>query len=368
MPGDVNGMGATAEFNSPGNLVVDSAGNVYVADANNAQIRKVTPAGTVSTYAGTVTGFVDGDLTVARFGNPAGIAIDAAGNLYVADLGNQAVRRIANAGDASNLQAGAVTTVAGGNDGGGQFGAVGFRDGTGGPDGTALFTNPTSVAIDAHGNLFVADFGNHAIREVLASTGEVITLAGHGTNCDAGDCTPNPGYYDGTLEQAGFVFPSGVAVDPVGNVYVADNGDGNVREVVASMDGGFTGVTTLAGSTFPGPNGELGATYGFVDGPPGTAQFEGAYCVYFNKVNGNLLIGDQGSNAVREVSLAPDSLGTVTTLAGNGHSGIMDGTGGPASSPGVAEFNGPFGLGVNNNGLIYVADYGNDVIRAVTRH
>ena len=212
--GFADGTGVAAQFDKPKGVAVDTLGNVYVGDSNNHRVRKVTAAGVVTTLAGQAyNGFADGTGAAAQFYGPMGLAVDAAGTVYVADAYNYRIRKVSSAG--------VVTTLAGSTQG--------FVDGNG-P--SAQFAFPSSVALDAAGNVYVADESSHRIRKVTAA-GLVTTLAGSGT------C----GSADGSGAAASFCYPNGVAVDSVGNVYVADQYSHRIRKVTA---GGV--VTTLAGS------------------------------------------------------------------------------------------------------------------------
>ncbi len=191
--GSADGTGGAARFGSPTGMAVDSAGNVYVADSSAATIRKITPAGVVSTLAGSPgqSGSADGTGGAARFNDPLGVAVDGAGNAYVADTFNDTIRMI--------TPAGVVTTLAGAP------GQRGSADGTGS---AARFAYPEGVAVDGAGNVYVADSANDTIR-MITPAGVVTTLAG------------SPGQYgsaDGTGSAARFVGPEGVAVDGAGNV------------------------------------------------------------------------------------------------------------------------------------------------------
>ncbi|MES2695083.1 MAG: hypothetical protein V4773_16540, partial [Verrucomicrobiota bacterium] len=233
--GAADGTGAAARFASPIGIGVDSAGNVYVADSQNFTIRKITAAGVVSTFAGTPfqPGSADGTGAAARFLLPYGIAVDSAGNVYVADSGNHIIRKI--------TPAGVVTTLAG------TAQQAGFADGTGG---AARFQMPFGLSVDGSGNVYVADSQNHAIRRVTAA-GAVSTVAGS---------PANSGSLDGSVGIARFDTPRGVAVDGSGNLFVADSGKSIIRHIAGGV------VSTVAGS--PGIVGEtnsVGSSARFYD-------------------------------------------------------------------------------------------------------
>ena len=195
--------GALAQFNFPAGVAVDAAGNVYVADLDNQRIRKISAAGVVSTLAGSGTaGFLDATGTTAQFNFPSGVAVDAAGNVYVADGSNHRIRKVSAAG--------VVTTLAG-------SGTASLDDGSGA---TAQFISPAGVAVDAAGNIYVADRNNHRIRKISAA-GIVSTLAGSAT----------AGFLDGSGASAQFNNPLGVAVDAAGNIYVADLSNHRIRQI-----------------------------------------------------------------------------------------------------------------------------------------
>ena len=203
-------MGSAARFYCPSDVAVDSVSNVYVSDYFNETIRKVTPEGEVTTLAGRPgrKGADDGTGSAARFHSPTGLAVDGAGNLYVADSNNNTIRKV--------TPAGVVTTLAG------SPGHEGSADGTGSG---ARFYGPSGVAIDGEGNLYVVDTGNNTIRKVT-STGLVTTLAGlPGEVHDLKD-----GRADGVGSNARFFHPAGVALDKQGNIYVADNANGTIRK------------------------------------------------------------------------------------------------------------------------------------------
>jgi streptogramin lyase len=204
----------TATFNSPLGVAVDIFGNVYVADYENDLIRKITPGGLVSTLAGKtgVTGLVDGADTAARFNLPQSLAVDASGNIYVVDNGNNAIRKI--------TPDGVVSTLAG-------SGATGSANGTGK---SASFNSPFGIAIDAAGNVYVADSGNNLIRKITPD-GVVSTFAGSGVK----------GAGNGTGAAASFNTPAGLAVDAAGNIYVSDENNNLIRKISTAG-----AVTTIA--------------------------------------------------------------------------------------------------------------------------
>jgi len=305
---------AGAQFSYPYSVAVDGSHNVYVADFSNSTIRKITAAGVVTTLAGApgAVGSVDATGSAARFRNPEGVSLDSAGNIYVADYANDTIRKI--------TPAGVVSTLAG------QAFVQGSADGAGS---TARFYYPQSVAVDASGNVYVADTWNETIRKITPA-GVVSTLAG---------APGASGSADGTGSAARFYFPSGVAVDGAGNVYVADNLNHTIRKITPAGV-----VSTLAGS--PGVIGSTDATGSaarFYE-PAGIAV-DGA---------GNVYVTDSGNYTIRKITPA----GEVTTLAGSvATSGTADGTGR------AALFYSPQGLAVDAVGTVYVADYGNQTIR-----
>jgi len=314
--GSADGTGSAARFDGPNDMAVDSAGNVYVADYNNSTIRKVTPAGMVTTLAGLAGnwGSADGTGSAARFNDPWGVAVDSAGNVYVADTDNDTIRKV--------TPAGGVTTLAGSV-------SYGSADGTGS---AARFSYPRGVAVDGAGNLYVADRDNHTVRKVTP-LGVVTTLAG---------LASSPGSADGTGTAARFDNPRGVAVDDAGNVYVADTDNHTIRKVTPAG-----GVTTLAGQA---------GSSGSVDGTGTAAQFYYPYGVAVDSA-GNVYVADTDNHTIRKVTPA----GVVTTLAGlAGSSGSADGTGS------AAQFYYPGGVAADSAGNVYVADAWNNTIRKVT--
>jgi sugar lactone lactonase YvrE len=258
--GPADGVGAAASFHNPEGLAVDAAGTVYVADTNNNTIRKITAAGVVTTLAGTArsTGSADGTGAAARFYHPTGVAVDAAGTVYVADNLNHTIRKI--------TPAGMVSTLAG------AAGEKGSADGVGA---AARFYRPASVAVDEVGTLYVSDSNNHTIRKITPA-GVVSTLAG-----TAG----SPGSADGTGAAARFNIPLGVAVDRAGTVYVAEPNNHTIRKITAGV------VTTLAGAA-----GDLG----WDDGLGNKARFFRP-CGVAVAAAGTVYVADEGNNTIRVI-------------------------------------------------------------------
>jgi len=254
-----NGNGKKAFFSAPFGIARDPAGNLFVSDANNNQIRKITPSAEVTTFSGSFTiGNADGPGTTATFFHIVGLAIDAAGNLYLADSGNALVRKVAVDGS--------VTTFAGN-------GTKGNNDG---PKANASFNVPASIAADIEGNLYISDFYNHTIRKVTAQ-GTVSTLAGSGTR----------GYSNGTGAAAGFNNPWGLAADYAGNVYVADYANNMIRKITQAGK-----VSTVAGTR----------TAGAADGPAALSGFNNPIAVAADRFE-NLYVADFLNNKIRKITL-----------------------------------------------------------------
>ena len=269
--GAIDGPGTDARFNTPYGVAVDATGNVYVTDKFNNLIRKISPAGVTTTLAGsTEMGSADGIGTAARFGQPNGVAVDSAGNVYVADSYNNTVRKITPGGSVSTLA--------------GLAGSTGSADGTGSD---ARFTSLTSVAVDAAGNVYVADQRNSVVRKINPF-GVVTTLAG-----TAGQ----DGSADGTGAAARFNRNHGITVDTAGNLYVADSANQTIRKITP---GGT--VTLYAGKT---------GTPGNDDGAANAATFHDPNSVAVDGT-GNLYVADLFNNLIRKISPS----GTVSTLAG----------------------------------------------------
>ena len=314
------GPAVQAQLDDPPGVTADGSGNLYIADQGNNRIRKVDSAGTITTIAGGERWSRDlgdgGPAVQAHLYEPTGVAVDGSGNLYIADPGNGRIRKVDSVGT--------ITTVAG-------RGGVGFS-GDGGPAVEARLRDPTGVAVDGSGNLYIADPGNDRIRKV-DSAGTITTIAGTGEDGFGGD--------GGPAAQAHLSYPYGVAVDGKGNVYIADSNNRRIRKV----DSAGT-ITTIAGT------GEDG--FGGDGGPAAQAQLHDPYGVAVDG-KGNVYIADSNNHRIRKV----DSAGTITTIAGTGEV-AFGGDGGPALQ---AQLHDPYGVAVDEKGNVYIADSKHDRIR-----
>jgi len=299
-------------FNNPLGTAVDGQGNIYIADAGNHKIRKITPSGAVSTLAGSgIAGYADGTGSSAQFQHPSALTVDASGNVYVSDQQNHRIRKISPSGN--------VTTVAG-------AGYAGYSDGNGT---SAVFSSPIGLALDASGNLYVADYSNNRIRKITPS-GVVSTFAGSGS----------AGLSNGSALASSFRNPMGISFDASGNLYVADRLNHSIRKITLSGT-----VSTVAGTGY----------VGYANGSGTAASFN-----YPNGVtsdaSGNLYVADQLNNVIRKISIS----GTVSTLAGSGSASTVDGTGSSIS------FNSPYGLSIDAGGTLYVAESAGNSVRRLS--
>lgn len=321
-PGTANGTGTAARFQQPTNAVRDTSGNIYVTDRLNNTIRKITPEGVVSTFAGApgdgAPTFRDGTGTNARFFRPSGIAIDSLSNLYVADTNNHVIRKI--------TPGGVVTTFAG------MSGVSGSSNGKGNK---ASFSFPYGIAASTSNYLYVTDTGNHMIRQV--TTGQIVsTIAG---------LTATPGATDGLRTNARFNSPTSICTGASNIFYVTDTDNHTIRKVTAS--GGvstFVGLSTVAGTQ---------------NGTARSARFnspQGITCLRETPTIQTFYVADTNNHAIRKIT----STGIVTTFAGlAGNSGSANGL--AASS----RFNLPQGTLAAKDGDIYVLDAGNHLIRRI---
>jgi trimeric autotransporter adhesin len=314
------------ELNGPSAMAVDASGNLFIADTANGRVREVLAgAATMVTVAGNGMGSYPGDNQGAQHAelvNPAGIAVDAAGNIYIAEESGARVRMV--------NPAGVITTVAGN-------GVPGFP-GDGGPATSASLSQPTDVAVDAAGNLYIADPNNQRIRMVSATTGDITTIAGDGTYGYGGDGDPGP------ATKAEFRNPEGIAFDAAGNLYIADSGNCRIRKMTPTG-----AITTVAGNGQQGFYGDGGAATAAKLLIPAAVRLDGM---------GNLYISDTNNQRIRKVTPS----GTISTVAGNGTTGFFA-DGGPAI---LAALNRPIGMAVDAAGNLYIADSSNYRVRRVS--
>ncbi len=310
------GPASEASLQFPRDVFVDGAGNIYIADTGSDRIRKVDPSGIISTAIGGYIG--DGvPATEANIRNPSGIVLDGAGNLYITDIVNQRIRKVDPAGTISTIAGGGLTSP-----------------GEGGPATEASLNLPYDISMDGTGNIYIADRNNHRIRKVNLS-GIISTVAGNGERGFSSD--------DSLATDTSLSSPSGVFVDGAGNIYIADASNNRIRKVTPS---GI--ISTVAGNgerDFSGDGGP--ATDASLNFPFGVAT-DG---------NGNIYIADRSNNRIRKV----DASGTISTVAGNGERDFS-GDGGPATSAGLDL---PWGIAVDGEGILYIADELNDRVRKV---
>jgi sugar lactone lactonase YvrE len=313
-------LATNAELNSPSGINVDPSGNVYIADIQNRRIRKVTPAGIISTVAGTGIAGSWGDggpAIAAQLGFPVTVASDIAGNLFIADLAGGWVRKV--------TPAGVITTVAGN-------GTFGFS-GDGGPATAAALNNPNGLAVDTSGNVFIADTFNSRVRKVTPA-GIISTVAGTGVAGFSGD--------GGPATAAEINAPTSLAIDSIGNLFIADRSNQRIRKVTPA---GI--ISTVTGTGTAGFSGDGGLAT--------SAQLNGPHSISVD-VAGNLFIADQLNARIRKVTAA----GIISTVAGSGAGG-RTGDSGPAL---VAQLNAG-AIAVDAAGNLFIAD-GINRVRKVT--
>jgi uncharacterized protein (TIGR03437 family) len=322
------GPAAAARLNLPAGVAVDAGGNIYIADTGNSLVRQVAPTGIIVTFAGKGGPGYYGDggpATLAQVSNPEGLALDASGDLFIADTVNDAIRMVSPGGTISTVAGNGYNNLAGG----------GFA-GDGNPATSAELDAPEGVAVDASGNLYIADSQNYRIREVSGSNGIITTIAGIGAPGYSGD--------GGPATSAQMSSPSSVAVDASGNVYFADRANARVRRI---SSGGGT-ISSAAGNGASGYSGD--------GGPAVDAQLDSPSAVAVGETN--IYIADTGNARVRVVSSAR----TITTLAGNGTAGYS-GDGGPAAD---AQLNFPEAIATDSAGNVYISDTGNGRVRKIS--
>ncbi|MBB5315636.1 NHL domain-containing protein [Tunturibacter empetritectus] len=308
----------------PSAIVFDSAGNLYFAETGNHVIRKVDTSGNLTTIAGTGTQGFSGDTgpaTSATLDSPQGLALDAANNLYLADTHNHRIRRI-------NLATGLITTIAG---------SIPGFSGDGAPALSAQLNLPTGLAIDASGNLYLADTGNHRIRKITSTTGLITTIAGTGTQGYSGDGAP--------ALSAAIDSPTGIGIDASNNLYLADTHNHSIRKITSS-----TGlITTIAGTGLPGFSGDTAPASAATLALPHGLTADAA---------GNLYLADTANHRIRRIDA---TTGLITTVVGDGTQAFA-GDNGP---PTAASLDSPTATSLSPASSLTLSDTGNQRIRQV---
>jgi sugar lactone lactonase YvrE len=319
------GKAISASLNQPGSVFVDAFGNIFIVDTNNARIREVSPGGIITTVAGTGCcgyGGDGGQAVSASLGQPQGVAVDGSGNIYIADTGNNVIRKVSAGGT--------ISTIAGKDN------LVGFY-GDGGPAAQALLWSPAGVGVDGAGDVFIADTVNNVIREISAASGNISTVAGNTTQGFAGD--------GGKATAAELYLPTGVFVDASGNLFIADRGNNRIRKVSTSGT-----ITTVAGNGTGVFSGDGGAATSAGLASPTNVVVD---------ASGNLFIAGTLNSRIREVAAGT---GIITTVAGDGVAGFF----GDGGLPTNAGLNHPGGVALDSSGDIFIADTGNNRVREVS--
>lgn len=335
--------GPNADLPGPNSVAADASGNVFIAIPAAQEVLKVDTSGNLTVFAG--MGYptenpkqFDGQAaTNGSLYGPAGVAVDASGNVYIADTVNQLIRKVNTSG--------IMTTIAG-------TGTICTSStspcGDGGKATSAMFNAPSAVAVDSSGNVYVADSGDNRIREIAASTGLISTIAGSGVAC----ANPTSACGDGkAATSAQLNYPLGVAVDRLGNIGIADTGDRRIRAIQA----GKTTIFTYAGTGNP-CNLQAGCGDG---GPASKATLTSPTQLAVDTLE-NLYIADGPENRIRKIN----SNGSISTLAGTGNQGF----GGDGGVPKAATLDLPRGVAVSSNGNLYIADSGNQRIRSIVKN
>ncbi len=313
------GAATAAAIWLPRGLAVDSMGNVIFADTVNRRVRKVSPNGVITAFAGTGevgSGGDGGQAKDATFNLPSGVAIDAAGNVYISDSNTHRVRKVAPDG--------VITTVAGTGVGFGAYNGDGIlaKD--------AELAGPQGLAADKDGNLYIADRNNNRIRKVTIADGKISTVAGTGLFGFSGD--------GGSAIEADLALPTGVAVDAAGNIYIADQGNNRIRKVNAFDKK----ITTIAGTGIAGFSGD--------GGPSVNAQISLSFtCFLTVDVSGNLFFADRNNNRIRKITA---NTGVISTVAGTGGFGFN----GDGTAPSGTNLTLPVGVVVDSAGNLFFSD------------
>lgn len=317
-----NSPATAAELNRPFSVAVDDGGNLYIADRLNNMVRKVAVDGNITSIAGNGIAGSGGDgstATDAQLNSPTGVAVDEEGNIYIADLGNHCIRKVSSTG--------IITTIAG-------TGIPGYN-GDGVPATAAQLTGPRGVSVDKHGNIFVADAGNHRVRKITAN-GIIHTIAGTGVAGFSGD--------GNSATAANLNGPYNVVSDDAGNLFIADVDNQRIRRI--NTDGI---ISTIAGNGIGGYNGDnRPATSASLFEPIGVATDR----------MGNIYVADGWNNRIRHID---GHTGVITSIAGNGIAGYN----GDDIAATAAQLNNPYGVSVDNSGNVFIADYNNNRIRKV---
>jgi len=320
------GQAGAAQITRPWQIAFDGAGNLYIGDYDNHAIRKVAPNGVITTIAGTpgVSGFSGdgGAATAARLSNPLGIVVDGSGNLYFADGGNNRIRKITAAD-------GKISTIAGN-------GSAAYS-GDGGPAIAASLNFPYGVALDKDGNIYFADFSNNRVRKITIASGLISTIAGNGTGTFNGDDKP--------ATEASLSSPLNVAFDKDGNLIITDNLNYRIRRVSAT-DGK---ISTIVGTGSSGFAGDGGLATAARVAQPGGAVYDAA---------GNLYFADRGNNRIRKVAAGT---GIITTIAGSGTAGFN----GDGLAVFASRLNFPNSVAVDAAGNVYIGDRENLRVRRI---
>lgn len=318
------GTATAAKLAYPAAVAIGDSGKLYIADKQNNCIRRISPTGIITTIAGVPTGGYGGDggpATTARMNAPTGVAVDAAKNIYIADQGNNCIRRVSATG--------IITTIAG-------TGTPGYS-GDGGPATAAMLSTPVALAVDGGGNVFVADQTNNRIRKI-STTGIITTVAGSGSMSGFSG--------DGFAATAALLSgPAGIAVTGSGALYIVDQMNNRIRMVNPAGV-----ISTVVGSGVSGYTGDGGnALTARLSFPAGVVATDSGY----------IYIAEGNNNAIRKVDLS----GIITTIAGDGSSGFA-GDGGAATA---SRLSAPNSLAVDASGKVYVADAGNNRIRKIAK-